>query len=153
MNSQDVKMFEFLLTIEGNIIVQRIFAVKNYNPNVKKSLDLYNTVTSICDRIGFDMKKKTFEYMSENQDLFESDEYQNNTNNSKKEDFILEIKSDNDVFIKRAFPAFVYHPKVRVDIRYMLKDFLNELIDTLSSTNLEDTYLGMSLDVKYLGKG
>lgn len=152
MNNQDVKMFEFLLTIDNNIIVQRIFSVKGYNPNVKKSLDLYHTVTSICDRIEDDMKKKTFEFMSENQDFFMSEDYQDNPNSSKKDDYLLEIKSDNEVFIQRAFPAYVYHPKVRVDIRHMLKDFLFELTDTLSSEKLEETYLGKSLEVNYLGK-
>ena len=152
MISQDVKPFEFLLTIDNNIIVQRIFNVKGYNPNVKKSLDLYNTVTSICHRIEADMKKKNFEFMSENKDFFTSEDYQDNVNSSKKDDFILEIKSEEGVFIKRAFPAYVYHPKVRVDIRHMLKDFLSELTETLSSSNLEDTYLGMSLEVNYLGK-
>lgn len=152
MNNQDVKMFEFLLTIDNNIIVQRIFSVRGYNPNVKKSLDLYHTVTSICDRIEEDMKKKTFEFMSDNQDFFMSEDYQENPNSSKKDDYLLEIKSDNEVFIQRAFPAYVYHPKVRVDIRHMLKDFLYELTDTLSSNKLEETYLGKSLEVNYLGK-
>lgn len=152
MNSQDVKMFEFLLTIDNNIIVQRIFSVRDYNPNVKKSLDLYHTVTNICERIKDDMKKKTFEFMSDNQDFFMSEDYQDNPNSSKKDDFLLEIKSDNEVFIQRAFPAYVYHPKVRVDIRHMLKDFLFELTETLSSNKLEEEYLGKSLEVNYLGK-
>lgn len=152
MNNQESKMFEFLLTIDNNIIVQRIFNVRDYNPNVKKSLDLYNTVTSICARIEADMKKKTFEYMTENADFFTSEEYQDNLNPIKNDDYILEIKSDNEVFIKRAFPAYVYHPKVRVDIRHMLKDFLYELTETLSQKKLEETYLGKSLEVNYLGK-
>jgi hypothetical protein len=59
---------------------------------------------------------------------------------------------EEEVFIQRVFPAFVYHPKVRVDIRHMLKDFLFELSDTLSSTNLEESYLDKELEVNYLGK-
>ena len=152
MNNQESKEFEFLLTIDGNIIVQRLFNVRNYNPNVKKSLDLHITVTSICERIEEDMRRKTFDYMTNNQDFFMSEDYQDNLNSPKKDDYLLEIKSENELFIQRAFPAYVYHPKVRVDIRHMLKEFLYELTDTLSSNVLEETYLGQSLEVNYLGK-
>lgn len=152
MSNQEPKEFEFLLTIDGNIIVQRLFNVRGFNPNVKKSLDLYHTTNSICARIEDDMKEKTLEYMTENQDYLTSDEYQEYTTTGKKEDFILEIKSGDEVFIKSAFPAFVYHPKVRVDIRHMLKDFQYELVETLSSKLLEETYLGKDLEVNYLGK-
>lgn len=152
MSNQDVKMFEFLLTIDNNIIVQRIFSVKGYNKKVKNSLDLYDTVTSISKRIEEDMKMKNLIYMSENEEYISSDENQENTYQIKKDNFLLEIKSDDEVFIQRSFPAYVYHPKVRVDIRHMLRAFLSELTDTLSSLDLEENYLDKKLEVDYLGK-
>ena len=152
MNNQNFKVCEFLLTLDGNIIVQRMFNVRGFNPNVKKSLDLYNTVTHICDRISEDMKKKNFEYMTENEVYFTSDEYQDEDNLNKKDDFLLEIKSEDDVFIQRTFPAYVYHPKVKVDIRHMLKEFLYDLTETLSSNDLETSYLDKELDYTYMGE-
>lgn len=152
MSNQEPKEIEFLLTIDGNIIVQRLFNVRGFNPNVNKSLDLYYTATSICNRIEDDMKEKTLEYMSQNQDYLTSDEYQEYVNPNKKEDFLLEVKSGDEVFIQRVFPASVYHPKVRVDIRHMLKDFQYELVETLSTKELEENYLGKDLEVKYLGR-
>jgi hypothetical protein len=65
----------------------------------------------------------------------------------KKEDFLIEIKLNDDVFISRIFPAHYFHPKVRytVDIRPKLREILSDLTDILSSKNLETTYLNYQL--------
>jgi hypothetical protein len=152
MSNQEITEFEFLLTIDENIIVQRMFKVQGYNPNVKKSLDLYYTVTSICEIIENDMKQKTLEYMCDNQNYYDFDINPDLNNQNKKDNFYLSIKLGEEVFIERVFPANVYHPHVRVDVRPMLKDFLYELTDILSSKELEETYLGKDLEVNYLGK-
>jgi hypothetical protein len=66
---------------------------------------------------------------------------------NEKEEFLLEIKIGEDVFIQRMFPAYYYHPKVRysVDIRPRLKTILTDLTDILSSEELETTYLQYEL--------
>lgn len=147
MNNQELTKFEFLLTMEGNIVVQRFFLVKDYNPNVKKSLDLYECVNNICLDIQDDLKRKTFEYLSENQNFFTYTEGVEEDKDTSTEHFLLEIKLGNDVFISRLFPAYVYHPKVRytVDIRPKIKTILSLLTETLSLTKPETSYLQYNL--------
>lgn len=147
MNNQEATKFEFLLTLEGNIVVQRFFFVKDYNPNVKKSLDLYECVTNICDEISDDLKKKTFEFLTDSQNFFQFGEGVEEEKDNSKENFLVEIKQGNDVFIQRLFPANVYHPKVRytVDIRPKIKSILASLTDTLSIKDPETTYLNKDL--------
>lgn len=148
MNNQESTKFEFLLTLEGNIVVQRFFFVKDYNPNVKKSLDLYDCVKNICDEISDDLKKKTFEYLTDSQNFYQFGEGVEEEKDTSKENFLVEIKQGNDVFIQRLFPAYVYHPKVRytVDIRPKIKSILGSLTDTLSITDPETTYLNYELN-------
>ena len=137
-----------MLTLEGNIVVQRFFFVKDYNPNVKKSLDLYDCVKNICEDISDDLKKKTFEYLTDSQNFYQFGESVEEEKDSSKENFLVEIKQGNDVFIQRLFPAYVYHPKVRytVDIRPKIKSILASLTDTLSITDPETTYLNYELN-------
>lgn len=147
MNNQESTKFEFLLTMEGNIVVQRYFFVKDYNPIVRKSMDLHECVTNICLDIQEDLKKKTFEYLTENQNFFSLPEGVEEERDLSTEQFLLEIKQGNDVFIQRSFPAYVYHPKVRytVDIRPKIKTILSLLTDTLSLTKVETSYLQYDL--------
>lgn len=147
-NIQESTKFEFLLTLEGNIVVQRFFFVKDYNPNVKKSLDLHDCVTNICEDICDDLKKKTFEYLTDNQNFFQFAEGVDEDKDGSKENFLVEIKQGNDVFIQRLFPAYVYHPKVRytVDIRPKIKTILASLTDTLSVTEPDTKYLKYELN-------
>jgi hypothetical protein len=146
-NQQDVTKFEFLLTLEGNIICQRFFNVKNHNPKSKRSLELHDEVKNICEEISHDLKIKSSDFLCENQNFLYSSEDVEESRDDKKEFFLLEIKQDDHVFIQRIFPAYLYHPKVRymVDIRPRLKDILNGLTEVLSLQELETTYLGYNL--------
>ena len=143
MNNQDVTKFEFLLTLEGNIVCQRFFNVRNHNPKARRSMDLHYYVKNICEDISYDLKIKSSNYLCENQNFILNSENVEDTNEEKKEHFLLEIKLGDDVFIQRIFPAYYYHPKVRytVDIRPRLKTILSDLTDILSSYELETTYL------------
>jgi hypothetical protein len=147
MNNQDVTKFEFLLTLEGNFIIQRFFNVKGYNPQARRSIDLHYTVKNICDEIAEDLKIKSSDYMSENQNYFLSNENVEDNEAQKEEYFLLEVKLNDDVFISRIFPAHFYHPKARyaVDIRPKVRKILSELTDVLSAYELETTYLGYEL--------
>jgi hypothetical protein len=146
-NQQDVTKFEFLLTLEGNIICQRFFNVKNHNPKSKRSLDLHEEVKNICEEISQDLKIKSSDFLCENQNFLYNSEDVEEVKDDKKEYFLLEIKQDDHVFIQRIFPAYLYHPKVRytVDIRPKLKDILNNLTEVLSLQDLETSYLGYNL--------
>jgi len=146
-NQQDITKFEFLLTLEGNIICQRYFNVKDYNPIARKSMNLHEYVKNICEEISEDLKIKSSDYLCENQNYFLNSEVVEEVANDVKEHFLMEIKVGDDVFIQRIFPAWYYHPKVRytVDIRPKLKTILSNLTDILSSVELETTYLNYVL--------
>ena len=145
--NQEITKFEFLLTLENNIICQRYFNVKDHNPNSRRSLDLHYYVQQICEEISHDLKIKSSDYLCENQNYFLNSENVEELNDKKNEYFLLEIKLNDDVFIQRIFPAFYYHPKVRytVDIRPRLKKILSELTDILSSEDIVTEYLDYSL--------
>jgi len=147
MSNQDATKFEFLLTLEKNIICQRFFNVREHNPKARRSMDLHDYVKNICDEISYDLKSKTLDYLHENRDYFYGLESAESTDENEKEHFLLEIKMGDDVFIQRTFPANIFHPKVRytVDIRPDLKRYLSDLTDILSSRNLETTYLNYQL--------
>jgi hypothetical protein len=146
-NQQDITKFEFILTLEGNIICQRYFNVKDHVPQARRSMDLHYYLKNICDEISEDLKIKSSNYLCENQNFILNSESVEDSNEEKKEHFLLEIKLNDDVFIQRIFPAYYYHPKVRytVDIRPKLKMILSDLTDILSSEDLETTYLHYEL--------
>ena len=146
-NQDNITKFEFLLTLEGNIICQRFFNVREHNDAAKRSMDLHYYVKNICEEISEDLKIKSSDYLCENQNYFLSSDYVEDSNEKDREHFLLEIKLGDDVFIQRIFPAFYYHPKVRytVDIRPKLKRILSDLTDILSSYDLETTYLQYEL--------
>ena len=147
MSNNEATKLEFLLTLSGNIIVQRFFNVRGYNPKVKRSLDLHENVKKICEEIQSDLKEKTLEYLHDNQNYFPLFDPSNNEGPDTEEYFQLEIKLNDDVFISRVFPAHIYHPKVRysVDIRPMLRRVLGDLSETFSSTKITTKYLNYNL--------
>jgi hypothetical protein len=147
MNNQDLTKFEFLLTLENNIVCQRFFNVRNYNPKSKNSLDLHYEIQNICNEITHDLKIKTVDYLNENREYFYGLNNVENSNESGKEYFSLKIKMGDVVFIERVFLSDIFHPKVRyaVDIRPNLKRYLSDLTQILSSKDLEKTYLNYQL--------
>ncbi len=146
-NQDNITKFEFLLTLEGNIVCQRYFNVREHVDQARRSLDLHYYVKNICEEIQEDLKIKSSNYLCENQNFILNSDVVEDKANAEKEYFLLEIKLGDDVFISRIFPAYLYHPKARytVDIRPKLKRFLAELTDILSSYELETTYLQYEL--------
>jgi hypothetical protein len=142
-NQLDITKFEFVLTLEGNIICQRFFNVKDHFEQARRSMDLHYYVKNICEDISYDLKIKSSNFLCENPNYILNSENVEESNDGQKEHFLLEIKLDDDVFISRIFPAYYYHPKVRytVDIRPRLKRILSDLTDILSSEDLETVYL------------
>lgn len=143
----DVTKFEFLLTLEGNIICQRFFNVIDYNPQARRSMDLHYYVKNICEDIAEGLKIKSSDYLCENQNYFLSNGIVEESNTKEIEHFLMEIKLGDEVFIQRIFSASYYHPKVRytVDIRPYLKKILSDLTDILSADELETSYLQYDL--------
>ena len=147
MHNQDITKFEFILTLEKNIVIQRFFNVSHYNPASKNSLDLYEIITEICEEIATDLKKKTLEYMGDNMEFISDSQRAEERANLKKEYFSLRIKLGEKVFISRIYPAHIYHPKARyaVDIRPKVRKILGDLTNVLSSRELNKTYLQYEL--------
>jgi hypothetical protein len=147
MNIQEQNKFEFLLTLDGNIICQRFFNVRDYNPTTRKSMELHYEVKNICEEISEDLKIKSSEYLIENQGFFMNNDFVEDPKEAEEQYFLLEIKQGDDVFIQRIFAAHYYHPKVRyaVDIRPKLRRILADLTEVLSYGNPETTYLQYQL--------
>ena len=142
-NQDNITKFEFLLSLEGHIVCQRFFNVRDHIEQATRSLDLHYYIKNICEDISHDLKIKSSNYLCENQNYILNMESVESDETKEKEHFLMEIKLGDDVFIQRIFPAYYYHPKVRytVDIRPRLKTILSDLTDILSTEELETNYL------------
>ena len=146
-NQDNITKFEFLLSLEGHIVCQRFFNVRDHVDQARRSLDLHYYIKNISEDFMEDLKIKSSNYLCENQNYILNSEVVDESATPEKEHFLLEIKLGEDVFIQRQFPAYLYHPKARytVDIRPRLKRILSDLTDILSSEELETTYLQYEL--------
>lgn len=142
-NQDNITKFEFLLSLEGHIVCQRFFNVRDHVDQSRRSMDLHYYIKNICEDISHDLKIKSSNYLCENQNYILNMESVESDETKEKEHFLMEIKLGDDVFIQRIFPAYYYHPKVRytVDIRPRLKTILSDLTDILSTEELETNYL------------
>ncbi len=142
-----VKM-ELLLTLNDNIVVQRFFNVRNYNPKANSSVQTIEFLKAIQETLDYDLKMKTVTYMMDNQDAITDDPDILNTSNTEgPENFNLYIKLGEQILSHRIFDAKVYPPKVRytVDVRPHLKDFLKGLTEIFSAENLTYKFLNYDL--------
>ena len=146
-NQDNITKFEFLLSLQGHIVCQRFFNVRDHVDQSRRSLDLHYYIKNISEDFMEDLKIKSSNYLCENQNYILNSEVVDDTATLEKEYFLLEIKLGEDVFIQRQFPAYLYHPKARytVDIRPRLKRILLDLTDILSLEELETSYLGQEL--------
>ena len=92
MKEEPLVKMEFLLTLNNNIVVQRYYNVRNYNPKARGSVDLYNLVYDIDQTLSEDLKMKTVMYMMDNQDsIMEDPEVLNTSNTDDQEWFHMYI--------------------------------------------------------------
>ena len=139
---------EFLLTLNDNIVVQRFFNVRNYNPKAKNSLELYEFMKSLSEELHYYLKMKTVVYMMDNRDAIEHDASIMNTSfTDGPEVFNLFVRVGEQTICHRVFDGKRYPPKVRytVDVRPFLKDVLRELTDIFSNNKLSYKYLEFDL--------
>ena len=118
---EEKEKFEFILSIEDNIICQRFFTVKNHNINTLNSIEVYECVENIKDLINKQLLLKTVDVIDE---FFKEDV---SKLHEQKENFTITIKKGSRLIMTRIFPADVYPPKVRfsVDIRPQISYILN----------------------------
>jgi hypothetical protein len=148
MKEMDSTKMEFLLTLNDNIVVQRFFNVRNYNPKAKNSLELYELVKSLSEELHYYLKMKTVVYMMDNRDSIEHDASIMDTSfTDGPEVFNLFVKVGEQTICHRVFDGKRYPPKVRytVDVRPFLKDVLRELTDIFSNSDLTYKYLEFDL--------
>jgi len=149
MKEQDVTKVELLLTVNENIIVQRFFNVKNYNPDAKYSMELYEYVKDLKDQLMDYMKMKTLTYMMDNQfEIFTNPQIMETSYTDQAEMVNIYLKVEGMTICHRAFDVKVFPPKVRytVDIRPQLKTILSDLTDIFSAKNLSYNYSGVLLN-------
>jgi len=150
MKEQETTKLELLLTLNDNIIVQRFFNVRGYNPKSKDSVDLYELIKDFSEDLQYHLKMKTVSYMIDNQDSIILDESVLETSNTDgPEIFNIYLKNGDVTICHRIFDGKIFPPKVRytVDVRPFLKDILRDLTDIFSSKKLNFKYLEFDLSV------
>jgi hypothetical protein len=148
MKEQDITKLEFLLTLNDNIVVQRFFNVKGFNPRARNSVDLYEFMKDVADTLKYDMKMKTVVYMMDNKESIMHDPSVMETSfTDGAENFNMYIKLGEQTICHRIFDGKMFPPKVRytVDVRPYLKDLLKGLTDIFSTQKLNFQYLGYDL--------
>ena len=150
MKEMDITKMEFLLTLNDIIIVQRFYNVRDYNPRVKNSFELYDLMFQIKNELQNDLKWKTLVYMMDNKSYIEQDHGVMKTSMTEgPENFNMYIKVGDETICHRQYDAKLYPPKIRytVDVRPYLKSILKDLTDIFSEENLTYEYLGLPLEV------
>jgi hypothetical protein len=147
-----MKKFEFVLYINGNIICQRYFSVKNYNKDVKHSMDLKWCVDECVRIIQEDLMNKSRDYLYRQYNPWEKQTQEEINANKKdifeKEDsFDFEIKVDDRSAIKSRFSGNAYPQRVRysVDVRKLIPGIISTIQDTFSQEFLTVEYSGIEL--------
>jgi hypothetical protein len=150
MKELDSTKLEFLMTVNQNIIVQRFFNVRDYNPNAKYSEDLYLFLKEFKDLVSAEFKLKSVVYLLENkEEIKDNPELLNTSYTDGPENFNIYIKINDMTICHRMFDAKVFPPKIRytVDIRPHIKRLLTSLTDIFSSNELSYEYAEVKLDV------
>ena len=148
MKEQDSTKMEFLLTLNDNIVVQRFFNVRGFNPRAKNSVDLYEYIKMLKEELQYYLKMKTVIYMMDNQESINYDPKVMDTSfTDEPEIFNIFVKVGEQTICHRVFDGKLFPPKVRytVDVRPFLKDVLRELTDIFSESKLTYKYLEFDL--------
>ena len=149
MKEQDMTKIEFTLSLNDNIVVQRFFNVKGYNPKSKNSVELYDYIQDLKEELEYNLKMRTVCYMLDNMyQIMEDPKVMDTSYTDGPEVFNLIIKVDDKTICHRAFDAKKFPPKIRytVDIRPQIKNILRDLTDIFSTKKLTYEYLGFNLN-------
>jgi hypothetical protein len=148
MREQESTKMEFLLTLNDNIVVQRFFNVRGFNPKAKNSVELYDFISDFKEELQDYLKMKTLAYMMDNQESIIHDPTIMDTSfTDGPEVFNIFIKLGEQTICHRIFDGKFYPPKVRytVDVRPFLKETLRGLTDIFSDKKLSYNYLELDL--------
>ena len=145
----DATKVEFLVKLNENIVVQRFFNVRNFNEEVRYSLEIKEGLDWVCEILQDQLWEKTHDYMNENKELIINDPSVMNTSKTDgPEWFNVSIKLGEQTICQKGFDAKPYPPKARytVDIRPDIKNILAELTDIFSGKNFSKTYMNYQLN-------
>jgi hypothetical protein len=148
MKEESISKMEFLLTLNDNIVVQRFYNVRNYNPSAAYSVELVDFMRQVEDDLVRDLKMKTVMYMMDNQEsIYLDPEVLNTSNTDGPEYFNMYVKMGEDKIFHRIFDGKLFPPKVRytVDVRPSLKNILKGLTDIFSGENFSYEYMEYDL--------
>lgn len=148
MKEQEITKMEFLLTLNENIVVQRYFNVKGFNPEAKNSIEFYEFIKDLKDELQYYLKMKTVVYMMDNMEAIIHDPKIMETSFTEgPEVFNMFVKVGDQTICHRIFDGKKFPPKVRytVDVRPYLKDVLKSLTDIFSSQELNYQYCEFDL--------
>lgn len=150
MREQDITKLEFLMMVNDNIIVQRYFNVRDYNPDARNSVDFKEYMDDLIHNLNYQLKMKAVSYLLENQyDITNKPDILNTSYVDGPEYFNIYLKQGDKLLCHRRFDAKIYPPKIRytVDIRQTIKGILSELTGLFSAKDLSFDYLGLSTKV------
>ena len=148
MKENDVIKMEFLITLNDNIVIQRYFNVRGYNPQAKSSLDVPMYLKDFVEAFQYEQKMRTVVYMMDNRDQISEDPSILETSNTDgSEVFNFFIKMGDLTICHRQLNAKIFPPKIRytVDIRQQVKSVLKDLTDIFSKENFVTNYMEYSL--------
>ena len=148
MKETDVIKMEFLITLNDNIVIQRYFNVRGYNPIAKNSLNVSYYLKDFVAQFEYDQKMRSVVYLLENMEQISEDPNVLDTSNtSGPEIFNFYIKVGEQTICHRILNAKILPPKIRytVDIRQQVKSVLKELTDIFSGENFVTSYMNYSL--------
>lgn len=145
-----MKKFEFILYINGNIICQRFFNVKDFNENSLKSLEVKDCVDRCVRMVEDDLKNKTYDFLYKNYNPWKEQTKEEIVveNIYDNEDlFDFEIKVDDKLVARKQFTGNVYPQRVRysVDVRKIIPSIIKEIQESFSEENYSVEYCGISL--------
>jgi hypothetical protein len=144
----DVTKMEFLLMLNDNIVVQRYFNVKGYNPKARKSIDVVEFINEFGNKLMKDLKARTNMYMLDHYNQIALDPAILDTSNTDgPETFHIKIRLGDETICHKIIDAKLYPPKIRytVDIRPQLKSLLRGLTEIFSSEDLSYDYMEYQL--------
>jgi hypothetical protein len=150
MREQDITKLEFLMMVNDNIIVQRYFNVRDYNPDARNSVDFKEYMDDLIHNLNYQLKMKAVSYLLENQyDITNNPNLLNTSYVDGPEYFNIYLKQGDKLLCHRRFDAKIYPPKIRytVDIRQTIKGVLSELTSLFSAKDLSFDYLGLNTRV------
>jgi len=150
MREQDITKLEFLMMVNDNIIVQRYFNVRDYNPDARNSVDFKEYMDDLIHNLNYQLKMKAVSYLLENQyDITNNPNLLNTSYVDGPEYFNIYLKQGDKLLCHRRFDAKIYPPKIRytVDIRQTIKGIFSELTSLFSAKDLSFDYLGLNTRV------